>query len=85
MKVPLLDLKAQYAAIREEIKIVVDEVLESQLFILGEKVTKLEEAVASYSDTKLMICSSSSLAARLLSLLFSVSVQSVLLIIPVGT
>jgi dTDP-4-amino-4,6-dideoxygalactose transaminase len=46
MKVPLLDLKAQYQTIRDEIKEAVDEVLESQHFILGPKVEALEEAVA---------------------------------------
>jgi dTDP-4-amino-4,6-dideoxygalactose transaminase len=49
MRIPLLDLKAQYATIRDEIKPAIDEVMESQLFILGEKVVKLEEAVANYS------------------------------------
>ncbi|NIW13999.1 MAG: transcriptional regulator, partial [Candidatus Thorarchaeota archaeon] len=48
MKVPLLDLKAQYQTIRDEIKEAVDEVLESQYFILGPKVEALEEAVATY-------------------------------------
>lgn len=48
MKVPLLDLKAQYQSIRDEIKVAVDEVLESQYFILGPKVEALEEAVAPY-------------------------------------
>jgi dTDP-4-amino-4,6-dideoxygalactose transaminase len=48
MNVPLLDLKAQYQAIRDEIKEAVDEVLESQHFILGPKVEALEEAVAPY-------------------------------------
>jgi dTDP-4-amino-4,6-dideoxygalactose transaminase len=48
MKVPLLDLKAQYQAIRDEIKEAVEEVLESQHFILGPKVEALEEAVATY-------------------------------------
>ncbi|RLT40087.1 MAG: transcriptional regulator, partial [Chloroflexi bacterium] len=33
--VPLLDLKAQYATIREEVRAAVDRVLESQYFILG--------------------------------------------------
>jgi hypothetical protein len=37
MNVPLLDLKAQYQAIRDEIKEAVDEVLESQHFILWRK------------------------------------------------
>jgi dTDP-4-amino-4,6-dideoxygalactose transaminase len=49
MQVPLLDLKAQYAAIREEIRAAVEEVLESQHFILGPKVNECEELIAHYS------------------------------------
>jgi hypothetical protein len=37
MRVPLLDLKAQYATIRDEIKPAIDEVMESQLFILAKR------------------------------------------------
>jgi dTDP-4-amino-4,6-dideoxygalactose transaminase len=49
MKVPLLDLKAQYAAIRAEVEAAVAEVMESQHFILGPQVQKCEEAIAKYS------------------------------------
>ncbi len=48
MKVPLLDLKAQYAAIRGEIEEAVERVLESQYFILGPEVETLEEEVSRY-------------------------------------
>jgi dTDP-4-amino-4,6-dideoxygalactose transaminase len=48
MRVPLLDLKAQYATIRQQVREAIDRVLESQQFILGSEVTALEEAVASY-------------------------------------
>jgi len=41
MKVPLLDLKAQYNSIREEILKVTQEVYESQYFILGPRVEAL--------------------------------------------
>ena len=43
MEVPLLDLKAQYAKIREDILAGVTEVLESQRCIGGLKVEELEE------------------------------------------
>jgi dTDP-4-amino-4,6-dideoxygalactose transaminase len=49
MKVPLLDLKAQYAAIGAEINAAVAEVMVSQHFILGPQVQKCEEALAKYS------------------------------------
>ena len=46
MRIPLLDLKAQYAAIKDEVKKAIDEVLESQVFILGPKVEELEKNIA---------------------------------------
>ncbi len=49
MKVPLLDLKAQYATIKAEVDAAVAEVFESQQFILGPKVEQCEEAIATYS------------------------------------
>ena len=48
MQVPLLDLQAQYAAIRDEIRPVLDEICESQHFILGPKVEAFEANVATY-------------------------------------
>src|SRR5262245_8862113 len=51
MKVPLLDLKAQYETIRPEIEAAVRDVLESQHFILGPFVTKCEEAIARYCSS----------------------------------
>ncbi len=47
--VPLLDLKAQYATIRDEIQDAIDQVLESQRFILGPEVDALEREIADYS------------------------------------
>jgi dTDP-4-amino-4,6-dideoxygalactose transaminase len=49
MKVPLLDLKAQYLAIKAEVDSAVAEVMESQHFILGPKVEECEKAIARYS------------------------------------
>lgn len=49
MNVPLLDLKAQYRAIKPEIDAAIAEVMESQHFILGPKVEQLEQAIAVYS------------------------------------
>jgi dTDP-4-amino-4,6-dideoxygalactose transaminase len=46
MKVPLLDLRAQYATIREQVQRAVDQVLESQQFIMGPPVSEFEKAVA---------------------------------------
>jgi dTDP-4-amino-4,6-dideoxygalactose transaminase len=49
MKVPLLDLRAQYAAIKAELDTAVAKVMASQLFILGPQVRECEEAIAKYS------------------------------------
>ena len=48
MPIPLLDLRAQYATIRDEIRFALDRVLESQRFILGPEVEFLESEVAAY-------------------------------------
>jgi dTDP-4-amino-4,6-dideoxygalactose transaminase len=69
MKIPLLDLKAQYAAIKDEVKIAVDDVLESQVFILGPKVDELEKNVAVYSQVKHAVGVSSGTDALLVALM----------------
>ena len=52
MEVPLLDLKGQYATIRDQVMAAVAEVLESQQCIGGPKVQELEKQVAAASDCK---------------------------------
>ncbi|MBO6792738.1 MAG: DegT/DnrJ/EryC1/StrS family aminotransferase [Balneolaceae bacterium] len=46
MKVPLLDLHAQYKSIKSEVKSAIDEVLESQYFIMGDTVKRFEAEIA---------------------------------------
>src|SRR5262249_25050602 len=48
MRVPMLDLRAQYASIRDEVRSAIDRVLESQRFILGPEVEALENEIAAY-------------------------------------
>ena len=48
MAVPLLDLKLQYATIREEVRQAVDEVLDSQRCLAGPHRPKLEASLAAY-------------------------------------
>src|SRR5574341_1520611 len=67
--VPLLDLKAQYATIRGEVRAAIDRVLESQYFILGPEVEALESEVAAYSQCAYGIGVSSGTDALLVALM----------------
>ena len=69
MKVPLLDLKAQYATIREEVLAAVTEVLDSQVCIGGPTVVALEQKIAAISDCKYAVGVSSGTDALLCSLM----------------
>jgi dTDP-4-amino-4,6-dideoxygalactose transaminase len=69
MKVPLLDLKAQYGAIKAEVDASVAEVMESQQFILGPQVQKCEQAIAQYSGCAYGIGVSSGTDALLVCLM----------------
>src|SRR5262245_3496136 len=66
---PLLDRKAQYAALRDEIRPAVDRVLESQLCINGPEVAQLEKEVARYCGCKHAIGVSSGTDALLVALM----------------
>jgi dTDP-4-amino-4,6-dideoxygalactose transaminase len=48
VRVPLLDLSEQYRALSSEIRTATDEVLASQRFILGPKLTAFEKTMAEY-------------------------------------
>ena len=63
--VPLLDLKKQYATIREEILRATADVYESQQFILGPRVEAFEKAVASYVGVRHAIGMSSGTDSQL--------------------
>ena len=68
MQVPLLDLKAQYQRIKGEINAAIQKVLDSQQFILGPSVKKLEEEIASYCQTHFAVGVASGTDALILSL-----------------
>lgn len=68
MNVPLLDLKAQYAAIRDAVMPAVMSVVERQQFIMGPEVEQLEAAVAKLSAVRHAIGCASGTDAILLPL-----------------
>ncbi len=67
--IPLLDLKAQYAPIREEIRAAIDRVADAQQFIGGPEVEALEREVAAYSQAQFGIGVSSGTDALLVALM----------------
>jgi dTDP-4-amino-4,6-dideoxygalactose transaminase len=69
MQVPLLDLKAQYAKIKNDVLKSIGEVLDSQVCIGGPKVAELEKQVAELSGCKFGIGMSSGTDALLASLM----------------
>ena len=67
--VPLLDLKPQYAPIREEIQNAINRVCDSQYFIMGPEVNALEEELSAYCQTKFALGVSSGTDALILALM----------------
>jgi len=67
--VPLVDLKAQYKAIREEVRPAIDRIADSQQFILGPEVEALEEEIADYSQCAFAMGVSSGSDALLVALM----------------
>jgi dTDP-4-amino-4,6-dideoxygalactose transaminase len=68
MPVPLLDLKAQHATIRDDVVAAVMGVVDSQLFILGDAVSALERSVAELSHARHAIGCANGTDAILLAL-----------------
>ena len=68
MKIPLLDLKAQYRSIKVEIDAAIKKVIDTQDFILGEEVRELEKEIAAYCGTKFGVGVASGTDALILSL-----------------
>jgi len=69
MKVPLLDLKAQYRTIKEDVLKVTQEVFDSQQFILGPRVEALEKQIGAYCASKHAVGVSSGTDALLMALM----------------
>jgi dTDP-4-amino-4,6-dideoxygalactose transaminase len=69
MFIPLLDLHAQYATVRNELREAIDRVCDSQHFILGPEVEALEEEVSAFSQARHAIGVSSGTDALLIALM----------------
>jgi dTDP-4-amino-4,6-dideoxygalactose transaminase len=69
MKVPLIDLQAQYATIKDEVRAAVERVFDSQIFVLGAEVRALEEEIARYCQPKFAVGCASGSDALLLALM----------------
>ena len=69
MTVPLLDLKPQYALIKEEIQAAINRVCDSQHFIMGPEVSELERELADYCQAQFALGVSSGTDALILALM----------------
>ncbi len=69
MQVPILDLKAQYAAIKDEVMPAISKVCESQALALGPAVADFEEKIAAYCQSRYAVGVSSGTDALLASLM----------------
>ena len=69
MQVPLVDLKAQYQSIKEEVLAEIAETLEGMRLFLGKNVQEFESEFASYCGTEFAIGVGSGTEALHLSLL----------------
>ncbi|MFO8112530.1 MAG: DegT/DnrJ/EryC1/StrS family aminotransferase [Desulfosalsimonadaceae bacterium] len=69
MNVPLLDLKLQYASIKDECLKVTEDIYNSQHFILGPHVEALESEISSYCGAAYAVGVSSGTDALLISLM----------------
>jgi dTDP-4-amino-4,6-dideoxygalactose transaminase len=69
MNVPLLDLKLQYATIRDDVRAAIDRVFASQRFVLGDEGHALEAQIAGYCRVKHAIGCASGSDALLLALM----------------
>jgi len=67
--IPIIDLKSQYASIKDEVQQAISKVLESSQFILGEEVQKFEEEFSSYVGGKYGVAVNSGTSALHLALL----------------
>lgn len=69
MNIPLLDLKAQFQPLRQEILAAIEAVCDEQGFVLGSRLVSFEQAIAGYIGARYAIGCASGSDALLLSLM----------------
>ena len=69
MQVPLLDLRAQFAPLKQEIMAAIEDICDSQRFILGPKVEAFESEMAAYCRTSGAVGVSSGSDALIIALM----------------
>ncbi len=68
MRIPLLDLQAQYLTIKEEINQAIQSVLDSSVYILGTEGKELEKEIAAFSGTEHAVAVANGTEALVLTL-----------------
>ena len=68
-KLPVVDLRAQYATLRDEVAEALQEVADSMFYVLGPKVDAFEKAFAEYTGAKHCVCVNSGTSALHLALI----------------
>lgn len=82
-RVPLLDLRAQFAQIRQEVMAEISRVCESQELVLGQTVRQFEEAVAAYCQVRHAVgCASGSDALTLALMAYGIGPGDQVLTVP---
>jgi len=82
-RVPLLDLRSQFAQIRQEVMAEISRVCESQELILGETVRRFEQAIAPYCSVPHAIgCASGSDALTLALMAYDIGPGDKVLTVP---
>ena len=69
MKIPAVNLKAQFEPLRSELLAAIERIIDTQQFVLGSEVQALEDEVAAYSQAQYAIGCASGSDALLLALM----------------
>ncbi len=69
MSIPFIDLKAQYAVVKDDVQRRIDSVLDSGRFIMGPEITELEQELAAFTGAKYVVACSSGTDALLMPLM----------------